>query len=424
MRTLTLSCFFAVILVIAGAFLPLPALAVSVVSISSGGGGVFLLQGIGIEGASAFELTVDYDTATLSNPRITEGSLIAGAMTAINPYVPGIIRIVAIRIAPVQGSGVIATIAFDRTGASPGKINSLNVRLANSTGSPLSAQAQIINPPDSSTGSGAATPQNQSTSTTETAASAPMVVAPVVIVTPPASSDALKSSTESTKTAGQDIQATVPESTGGAGAEPVMTARAEDRAVAGGKNAPASSAPKTQGIYTQKSVLELFREYSGKRTAAALIALFDQESIIGCRQDPPIAFSDGKATVSVAFISTPGALTASDLAITGARLLSLKKDPDNTNTWIVELLPDKSAYEASLAVSLGELKMIYPLTIAPKISSSHMQPAKMSREDLDRYLEKQGSPAGAAAADLNGDGRLDYQDEYILIANYLSRHSK
>jgi hypothetical protein len=118
---------------------PLPAFALSTLTISSTGDGIFLLQGIGIEDAAALEIIVSYDTATLANPRVVEGPLITGAMTAINPNVPGMVRLVIIRLMPVRGSGVIATLTFDRKGSSPGKVLSLSARLANINGAPLPA---------------------------------------------------------------------------------------------------------------------------------------------------------------------------------------------------------------------------------------------------------------------------------------------
>ncbi len=428
-RTLISSGIFAAAAVVAALCLPVPAFAVSTVTISPAGDGVFLLQGIGIEDVSAFELTVVYDTATLSNPRVTEGPLIAGAMTTINPNVPGTVRMVIIRLSPVKGSGVIATMAFDRTGPSPGRINALSARLANITGAPLLAQVQVNNPADSSL-SDSTSSQNQGAPSETTTAppaagtpgtpSSPSTVPPAIIIAGPSSrSDELESTTDAPGTGEQDVQAPVPDTTNVPGKEPVIVARKTDSTVFGDKDASAPGTTRTRNIYTQKSVLERFQEYHGQRTAAALISLFGRESMIGCRQDPPIALSDGKSVVKVAFISTQGNMNSSDLAVMGAQLLSMRRDSDNTNTWIVELLPEKGAYEASITVSLGELKMIYPLTIAPKISGPLSQPGTLNRADIDSYFQKRGA-SRSSTADLNRDGLLDYRDDYTLIANYLS----
>jgi hypothetical protein len=97
----------------------------------------------------------------------------------------------------------------------------------------------------------------------------------------------------------------------------------------------------------------------------------------------------------------------------GAKLISLKRDPDNTNTWVVDLLPDRGAYQASVAVPLGELQMIYPITIAPKVDIKPVRGRTVTLADFDRYLRERGK-------DLNQDGKRDEIDDFIFTANYLS----
>jgi hypothetical protein len=168
-----------------------------------------------------------------------------------------------------------------------------------------------------------------------------------------------------------------------------------------------------KAVYQQTGILERFRTYRGERTPAALMALFNNESMIGARQEPPVVLSDGRSTVRFVFVSSPGARTTSDIAVMGAKLLSLKRDPDNTNTWIVVLLPDRGAYQASVTVPLGELKMIYPITIAPKVDIRPGRGRAVTTADFDRYLKERGK-------DLNQDGKRDDTDDFIFTANYLS----
>jgi len=176
-----------------------------------------------------------------------------------------------------------------------------------------------------------------------------------------------------------------------------------------GKDTAASA----KAVYQQTSILERFRAYRGERTPAALVALFNNDSMIGARQEPPVALSDGRSTVRFVFVSSPGTRTSSDIAIMGAKLLSLKRDPDNTNTWIVDLIPDRGAYQASVAVPLGEMKMIFPITIAPKIDIRAGHGGTVTMADFERYLKERGR-------DLNKDGKLDNTDDFIFTANYLS----
>jgi hypothetical protein len=397
--------------------LAVPAFAVSTVTASSAGNGVFLVQGTGIENAAALEIIVSYDTAALANPRIVAGPLIAGAMTAINPNVPGTVRMVIIRLTPVSGAGIIATMTFDSKGASPGSITSLTARLADLKGSPIQAVASIAAPPAAApvseasspgtdTPSGPATPQ--STASAGTSAATIVVPLPVPVIVPGSPSTNVPESPPVPRSVEQEARPPVPAEAVPAQGDQLAMARSTDETQKGKDAAVAAKA-----VYQQTGILERFRTYRGERTPAALMALFSNESMIGARQEPPVVLSDGRSTVRFVFVSSPGARTFSDIAVMGAKLLSLKRDPDNTNTWIVELLPDRGAYQASVAVPLGELKMIYPITIAPKVDIRPGHGGTVTTADFDRYLKERGK-------DLNQDDKRDDTDDFIFTANYLS----
>ncbi len=400
--------------------LPLTAFAMSTVTISSDGTGVFLLQGMGIEDAAALEINILYDANTLANPRVVEGPLISGAMTAINQSLPGMVRMVIIRLSPIKGSGVIATLSFDRKGSSPGIITSMNVRLADIKGSPLSAAAQVSNSPDAANNAAASSQdQNMATGTTTsvltgmpgTTSNPYSIPSTIVVVGQPSGTDASNKTADTTLTRELDNgQPSAPDSAGSVVHEPAARVQKTDPAAA----ADDSKIPKVvkKTIYTQKSVLDRFKEYQGERTIASLVSLFENESMIGCRQEPPVSISDGKSITRVVFVSTPGADPASDIAVMGARLIALKRDADNTNTWIAELVPEKGTFRASLAVSQGGLKMIFPLTVAPEIKVDHIRSRSWTDADFAYYLKKQ-------RADLNSDGKRDYIDDYVFTANYL-----
>jgi len=151
---------FFVITIILLMCLPHSALAMSTVTISSGGDGVFMLEGIDIENAGALDINIQYDTSTLAGPQVVQGPLISGAMTAINQNNPGTVHMDVIRLTPINGSGVIAALTFTLLGTSPGSITSMTVKLANVKGAPLQVLAQISNPQDSSNDAVAAS-QNQ-----------------------------------------------------------------------------------------------------------------------------------------------------------------------------------------------------------------------------------------------------------------------
>jgi hypothetical protein len=197
-----------------------------------------------------------------------------------------------------------------------------------------------------------------------------------------------------------------------------MIAARRNEGTAGSDAVSSSEKIPARKIFSQKGTLDRFREFGGVRTAGALVSLFEQENFIGFRQEPSVAMSDGKSRVNVTFVSTPGNKATSDVAVMGARLISMRKDPDSTNTWIVELQPDKGVYEASLTVSQGGIVMTYPLTIAPRVDIVRSQSKTMNESDLNRYLQERIA-AKSPKLDLNKDGKWDYRDDYILTANYL-----
>jgi hypothetical protein len=414
-RAIIATVIFAAVLPVLALWRPAPALAVSTMTVSSTGNGVFTVRGSGVEGAAAFEIIVAYDTATLANPRVVEGPLIAGGMTAINPNVPGIVRMVIIRLAPVKGSGVIATMTFDRTGPSPGKIVSLSARLANSQGASLPSLVQVNNPPDVPP---TASEPPQSEGSTDGATETTSPTAPVIIIAGQPDKPGEAKAAPDTQGAREPGDRPVPpEPIREPQEEPTIMARKTDSEPMSGDATSAAQTPEP-AIFMHKSVLDRFREYKGKRTPEAFISLFEQDGMFWCRQDPPVALSDGKTVVRVTFISTPGNKTSSDVAVMGARLISLKKDPDNTNTWVAELAPKKGEYQASLAVFQGEVKMVYPLTIAPKAALGRSRSGTMTKADFSRYFTERGT-AAATQFDANKDGKRDYIDDYIMTANYL-----
>ncbi len=397
--------------------LPAAGFAASTVTISPGSDGVFLVQGTGIEGAAAMEINIGYDLSTLSNPRVVEGPLISGAMTAVNPNVPGMVRIVVVRLSPISGSGLIATVSFDTRGSSPGMITSLNARFADSQGSPLAVLAQINNPNEGTKTT------SQDTQTTQEAAAGAVQVASVVppktiIAGPSEKSVETKGTPEAQGAGSGDDRAMQPDTGRDSRQGPAVISGAAESASSAGE--PASRATTTtRRIYGQKSVLERFQEYRGPRTAEAFIALFEQDSLSLCHQDPPIAIADGKTPIRVTFVSAPGKKSAADIAVMGARMRSLKEDPDTTNTWIAEIVPEKGEYRVSLAVSQGPAMMVCPLTISPRVAPDRAPSGTVTKADLDRYISVRGK-AAAAGRDMNRDGKQDYVDDYIITANYLS----
>jgi len=415
MRSLLSTSIGAAVALSAVLWQPAPVFASAVVMTSSTGDGVFQVTGTGIEGASAIELAVSYDTASLANPRLVNGPLISGAMTAFNPNVPGIARMVIVRLTPVKGSGVIGTLTFDRTGPSPGKILSLSAKLADIKGSYLPAAVQVNNSSEERA-TAPVVPQNATIAAK--AGETHAAIGPIVSDEKPEKQGEGKAEPDPEAATETGDQPAKPEPLPAPQAEPAVLARtAVSNDDAGSDQTDVKTA--AQKLFAQKSILDRFQEYRGRRTPEAFVSLFEQDRIYWWRQEPPVALSDGKTTVRMTFISTPGNKTPSEIEVLGARFVSLKKDPDNSNTWIVELVPKKGGYQASFAVVQGGIKMIYPLTIAPNIGTNRSRTETITKAEFSRYVARQKA-ARSAGLDANKDGKLDYIDDYIITANYLA----
>jgi hypothetical protein len=176
---------------------------------------------------------------------------------------------------------------------------------------------------------------------------------------------------------------------------------------------------KNQSIYRQPSVLDRFREFRGARTPGAFLALFDQKQSSGFRQDPPVVLTDGKAIVRLLFVSAPEWDNISDVSLTGARLVAAIKDPEATNTWIIEALPEKGTDEVTMAILQGGVLMVFPVAVAPQVNIDLNKSGHVTEEDFRLFLKERGTPR-SPAYDLNGDGVRDFRDDYLFTANYLA----
>jgi hypothetical protein len=413
---INLRTFFRFVLAVFGILLPsmraIPADAVSRFVVTPAGGGIFLLQAAPIENAAAVEIVLLYDAETLAAPVVKEGALLAGAMTAVNAAVPGVLRIAVVRTTPMSGSGTLAIMIFESKNGSSGKITSCSVKLAGLSGAALPALVSIAAPTETSgdgterqtgsvrTGSGS----SPSWAVEKTGGPLPTLIPGPFTISP--------------DRGGADEASRIKETDGRVPVEAIHEP-AQGREPSGARNdaaqsnEPAGAKVSESVLFAHKSVLDRFREYRGERKAAALVSLFERNDAIGFSQDPPVALSDGKTTVRLTFISTPGDKTAGNVAVMGAKLVSLKKDPDYTNTWIAELMPEKGEFRASVAVSQGAVKMVYPLTIAPRADLNYSPSGKASEADLERQLKERKASAAKDA------GKNDYLADYILTANYL-----
>ncbi len=405
----------------------LPAAAASSLVLSNSGAASYILQGVGMENVAALDVTITYSTRLLDNPRLMQGPLVSGAMTAINTNTPGTIRVGIVTTKPITGTGIIAAMTFDGKGNAADGIESFKASITNINGGSLPVLVQIINPAvmvaDSSSGE---------------ASQAPILVSAV-----PARQFAVQPATTAVITKSEDAEIFEPEIQP---AEPEEEAMPQENPVhaktaAGQENkaAPQSKpqqetkmpqeSKKSDGvqtkapartIYAQKSILQKFSSYKGYRTPKGLTALFNQDFLLGFTQEPSIVLSDGSSLAKISFIAMNIGNNPPKPEMTEGSISSLVPDPDNTNTWIANVKPDKGAYATSFIVPQEKLTMQFPLTVAPKANVDLDNSGTVTENDFLVFLKGQGT----LQLDLNGDGKRDYIDDYIFAANFIVERDK
>jgi len=85
--------------------------------------------------------------------------------------------------------------------------------------------------------------------------------------------------------------------------------------------------------------------------------------------------------------------------------------------WEVEVRPDQVAVKASVKALVNNSWLEMPLTVAPKVQLPAGAPGGVTEADFAKFLNERGTEE-APKHDLNGDGKLDYVDDYIYTANY------
>jgi len=405
------------------------AFATSTLVLTPSGDNAFLLQGTGVEDAAALDITITYDASALANPRVAQGGLIAGAMMAVNTNVPGSIRIAIIRTTPISGTGAIVTLTFDRKGGSVVRTPTFRASFSNINGAPVPVLAQSGNPADanadapSETGTqdshqrpaagAAASTGSQVAPSVYTGPGVVVEKAPQVAERPPLSNDAPGEEKRSEPATPDLKPASGPEG-GSTGA----SARSPEPA-----SQPTTTLQgKKKKVLSYKSVLKKFQEYRGERTEKKFITLFEQQEIVGFKQEPLVALSDGKAVLKIVLVAMTEGGKAPVVKLQGALLITLEKDADNTNTWIIKARPAANVHEALLSVLLPEMTMEFPLAVAPKISADLDGSGKVTEKDFEIYLKRQASTA--EKIDLNKDKKIDALDDYIFTANYLAARLK
>lgn len=404
------------------------ALAAPTLTISSSGKGVFILQGADLQSVGGINATVRYDTTSLANPKVSQGGLSNGSLLAPNTNTPGVIHIGMLNTNGITGSGVLATISFDRPASSSGDIQSLTAEVINTSGVKIPFQVQVINPsgtpptPETVAGPSGGTspptaPGTQSVAA-PSASSQPVAVvtsqAPVLMggssVAPPGEPEAISPQPPT-------VVAQEPETSVGVTQATETAAPGETAPLAPERPLDENKAPT---LVAYKSVLEKYRTFVGQKTSQALQTIFTQHTMPGIRQEPAIALSDGNSKLRLSITIQSSGKNAPNFFLKNAKLVSLKMARDSS--WLIEVLPAKGVYSATLSMLQSGTETEIPLLVAPPLPSGTGvgRDGKQTEADFARFLTERGTDK-APRFDLNGDGKRDYIDDYIFTASYLLR---
>jgi hypothetical protein len=135
--------------------------------------------------------------------------------------------------------------------------------------------------------------------------------------------------------------------------------------------------------------------------------------MLGCRQVPHVAFSDGATTATLTVIVAAGGKDRPELMMVNGRVLSVVKHRESTNAWIVKVIPEKDAVEASIRVDDGVTVRLIPLTVSPRVMVDLDRSGSVNEKDFLLYFQGRENEGGNA-------GRRNYRVDYIFAANYLA----
>ena len=162
----------------------------------------------------------------------------------------------------------------------------------------------------------------------------------------------------------------------------------------------------------EQSVLEQFRTYTGQRTPDGLFRLFSlPETAATVKQKPQVVLSDGQTHVELTLTIKAAENEAPNFACIEARLISVKRIA--ADVWQLDLLPNAGSWKSAVVIQQAGSSRTVALTVAPPLSGD------LSAKGFESYL-KDSQADVQQRIDLNGDGKLDYQDDYVLTVNVLA----
>lgn len=428
--------------------------AVSSVTIApaTANGDVYTVSAAEVQDAAGIDLYVYYDVSALTNPKVTAGSFVSGAMMEANTSTPGLIRVVFISGAFKGTGGQLATITFTKVGKLTGRSIDLKSEITSTAGAKVAALPII----------GTAPPQTEPATTAAT--------------TPPATGGGMSTvfnqaqqqasgggMTDIYNQAQQQQQQQSGSNLGSvtfSGDSPVMQnprreepQRDEPRRVERVSDAPqevvqsntppAASAPasavqadavKSPTAKSAKDALDSlkavempvqrFRAFKGARTVKGVAPLFGagaagRKDVI---QVPDIAVSDGKKIVTVKIELAVSGMVP-NFSLRGANLKAIR--PITDKVWELDALPQKGKFDVHLSVLLGSERVDIPLVVIPPLDPAVIRETQdLSEAGVNALLAKAEPKSGKPPYDMNSDGRQDVIDDYILVGHYLLKKQK
>lgn len=399
------------------------------ITLSPAGDSAFILQGGAFQGIAVLDLEIGYDPALMAHPQAERGGLIpADAIFNFNPSTPGQIRLfIRMGARAVSGSGTLATLRFSRlSDTTPASIRSLTANLVSVQATPVLASVQILSrpavvesqpesapsatvaaviPPTQNSGE----PENRGpavqNSTTGAVPSRGVAVAGSIALP---GTPAEKESEHREK---QEVSVAATT----AGEPPASQVGTPSESAAESAAVSPAKAVQPPQISVYRAVSERFKDFSGPWSAEDIAGLFQPEAGQLVRQEPAVALSDGAAAVTLRVALPANVREMPRFSLRNAALLTLEQSDDGV--WSIGVKPHKGTIDASITVLSDGSEIHYPLVVVPPLDPAALSPKGMPASSLlDQFSRRKAG--SSSALDLNGDGRQDYLDDFILSAHY------
>lgn len=165
------------------------------------------------------------------------------------------------------------------------------------------------------------------------------------------------------------------------------------------------------------TVIERFRTFTGSRSVGSFVSLFNVQIAPNVTQDPPVAISDGVSAVMLtAKLATKENVTPT-FALQGARLSSLRRSDDGA--WVLNVVPTKGRLDSVVSALVDPGVVEIPLTVAPTLPPAILRDFPLTPEGFQLFIAD-----STVKADVNGDGKRDFVDDFIFSANYVATQNK